>query len=277
MGFTGSFVRATTVNTDKPARENWGTGVDPRHADASMGDDQGFPALENPKLSRVPSGVVDTYDPLAINADPNTRPQEQEPKGHQGTGPAPRTSNKYDEIKSDTAKHQKSFGASLKNSAAMVMRSITQSFASPRVESLPPATDDNSANASGEARRALRGFNSLALNNPGSPTVNYSGDYIRRGFELFRWTNREMPLKKLTHDRRPIYLNTASTAHVTTAPQGGKYSPYSTLYPSVGHPTAGTARPMMRREPRPWDESAMTDGTETMYAADASQFNAWGL
>ncbi len=277
MGYGGKFVRNTLVNSNKPTRENWGTGVDPGHSDAAWGSDQGFPALTNPVVPDVPTGVVDAYDPMGVNASPYLLPDEREPSGHNGTGTPPRSSNEYDEIASDTRRHQENFGAMLRHRVDMVMRSVTQTFATPRIPSLNPQTDDASAGATGEARRALRGFNSLAENNPGSPTENYSGNYIRQGFELSRITDRAMPNRTLTHTERPIYLNVASTAHVTSGPTGTNYSPYGSPFRSVAALNVGTSRPMVRREPRQWDESARTDGSEDMYAADTSQYSSWGL
>lgn len=277
MGFSGQFVKTTQVNTDKPSRVNWGTGVDPGHAQAAMGDDQGFPALTNPYTPDVPEQVVDQYNPTGVNADPNILPPDREPRGHGGTGPAPLNSSKYAEIKSDTKRHSENFGATLKNTMSTVMRSITQTFATPRVPSLPPSTDDMSSGATGAARRALRGFNSFAMNNPGSAEVNFSGNYIRRGFELSRLTDRRMARRTLTHTYRPIYLNVAKSASVPTSPLGKNYSPYGSPFPSVASLQVGTARPMARREPRAWDESVITDGSEDFYRADTSQYNSWGL
>jgi hypothetical protein len=271
MGFSGKFVRDTTVTTNRPARENWGTGVDPRHSQGAMGSDQGFPALKNVPSPVVPGVVVDSYDPSGTNANPNMLAPEREPRGHEGVGTPPHSADKYAEIRSDTRRHLDNLGATLKNTAHMTMRSFTQTFASPRVESLPVSTDDGSASATGAARRALRGFNSLAANNPGSPTVNYSGNYIRQGMELYRWTNRRMPRRTPKHTQRPIYLNVASTAHVTTAPLGVNYSPNGSPYPSVASMQTGTQRPMVRREPRIWDENARTDGTEQ----GAEQYLNW--
>lgn len=274
MAYSGTLVSTATVNSVKPPRENWGTGVDPRHSQAAMGSDQGFPALNPHVVPDVPENVVDQYDPNGVNADPNLRAPEMEPKGHDGYGAPSRTSNRYDGIRSDTRRHEANFGATLKNTYDRLMRSVTQTYASPRVPSLEPQMDDDSASATGEARRALRGFNSLAENNPGSPEVNFSGNYRRRGLELFRWTDRSMPLRRLTHTQRPIYVNTAQSAHVTKPPTGGAYSPYGSPYTSVASLNVGTQRPMTRREPRAWDESARTDGSETQ---DTAQYATWGL
>ena len=272
MAYSGKFVRNRTTNTVKSSSRNWGTGVDPGHMQSAMGDDQGFPALTGVKSAHVPANVVDAYDPAGVNADPNLRAPEMEPNGHDGYGAPARTSNVYDGIRSDTRRHETNFGATLKNTATMVMRSVTQTFGSPRIPSLGLQTDDASGSNSGEARRALRGFNSLAENNPGSPDVNFSGDYNRAGLELFRWTERSMPNRTLTHTLRPSYVNTAKVANVSMPGNG---SPYGSPFPSVASLNVGTARPMQRRDPRVYMEDAVTDGVE--YYADTSQMNAWGL
>ena len=277
MAYSGNLVRTTTVDSNFKARENWGTTADPGHAERGWGSDQGFPALKEFRKGVTPENVEDHYDPSGVNADPNIIPPEHEPSGHEGNGSPSRTSNEYDNIRSDIQRHSTDLGAMLLNTATIVMRSVTARFGSPLIQSLPPQTDDASASSTGEARRALRGFNSLAENNPGSPTENYSGNYIRQGRELFRINDRSMPTRTLTHTYRPVYLNLAKTANETTSPQGTSYSVYSSPYTSVAALNVGTKRPMQRREPRPWDETAVTDGSEDMYAADTSQFTSWGM
>lgn len=277
MAYSGNLVRTTTVDSNFKPRENWGTTADPGHAQWSWGKDQGFPELKEFPRGAVPANVEDHYNPHGVNADPSILPTEREPRGHETNGVPSRTSNEYDNIRSDTQRHSIDLGAMLVNTATIVMRSVTARFGSPLIQSLPPQTDDNSAGATGEARRALRGFNSLAENNPGSPTENYSGNYIRQGRELFRINDRSMPTRTLTHTYRPVYLNVAKTANVTTSPQGTDYSIISSPYTSVASLNVGTQRPMQRREPRMWDETAVTDGSENSYAEDASQFVSWGM
>lgn len=277
MAYSGNLVRTTTVDSNFKPRENWGTTADPGHAIPTWGSDQGVPALKQFRKGVTPENVEDHYNPSGVNADPSILPPEREPSGHQATGTPSRTSNEYDNIRSDTQRHSIDLGAMLLNSATIVMRSVTARFGSPLVQSLPPQTDDDSATSSGEARRALRGFNSLAENNQGSPTENYSGNYIRQGRELIRINDRSMPTRTLTHTYRPVYLNVATTANETTSPLGTSYSVYSSPYTSVASLNAGTQRPMSRREPRMWDQSAVTDGSEDSYAADTSQFVSWGM
>lgn len=277
MAYSGNLVRTTTVDSNFKSRENWGTTADPGHSQRGWGDDHGFPELKQFPKGVTPENVEDHYNPSGVNAEPNVIPPEHEPKGHEGNGSPSRTSNEYDNIRSDIQRHSIDLGAMLLNTATIVMRSVSARFGSPLVQSLPPQSDDASASSSGEARRALRGFNSLAENNPGSPTENYSGNYIRQGRELVRINDRSMPTRTLTHTYRPVYLNVADTAKVPTSPQGTSYSIITSPYSSIASMNVGTKRPMQRREPRPWDESAVTDGSEDMYAADTSQFAAWGL
>jgi len=276
MAYSGRHKRNVVVSSIQPARINWGTGADPRHSDSEMGTDQGFPALKEPRVESVPDFAIDSYDPAAINAA-YMPSHDYEPDGHQGTGTPPRTANKYDEIRSDTARHDEARGATQKNMQPKVMRSVTQTFASPLLESLPGAADDNSASATGAGRRSLRGRNSLGLNNPGSPTVNFSGDYTRQGRELFRITDRRMSRRRMTHTQRAQYSNLAESAHVTTSPQGSNYSPYGSPYDSVARMTSGPERSMMRRDPRKWDEDTVTDGSEQTFAADHSQYLNWAM
>jgi hypothetical protein len=277
MAYRGNFVKSNAVDTaGHPARLNWGTGVDPGHAVPTWGKDLGFPALKNPPLAEVPTYIEDAYDP-ELAESPYFMAQDREPRGHAGTGAPPRTSHRYDEIESDTARHQENYGADLKGSMPMVMRSVTQTFDTPREQSLPPSQSNGGTGVSGQAMRALRGDNALAINNPGNPEVNGSGNYIRQGYEISRITDRRMPNRTLRHTRRPLHLNLASIAHETTTPQGDNYSPYSSPFTSVARVTSGIARPMQRREPRPWDESATTDGTEDSYTSDTDQYNSWGL
>jgi hypothetical protein len=277
VSYSGNLVRTTTVDSNFKSRENWGTTADPGHAQREWGSDQGFPELKQFRKGVTPENVEDHYNPTGVNADPNILPPDHEPSGHEGIGAPSRTSNEYDNIRSDTRRHSVNLGAMMLNSATIVMRSVTARFGSPLIQSLPPQTDDASASSSGEARRALRGFNSLAENNMGSPTVNYSGNYIRQGRELFRVNDRSMPTKQLTHTYRPVYLNLATTAKETTSPQGSSYSINSSPYTSVAAMNVGALSPMQRREPRAWDESAVTDGSEDAYAADNSQFVSWGM
>lgn len=261
MGYKGSYVASASGNGSAsnahPSRLNWGTGSDPGHLNEAWGKDQGFPALTNPNVPEVPPLIADAkvYEEGQYNDA-----YEHEPSSHDGY-----------------QGHDVNLGATLKNTANMVMRSVTQTFSSARLQSLAPSPGESGGTYSGQALRALRGRNSLTLNNPGSPDVNFSGDYIRSGYEITRVTDRRMPNRTLKHTKRPIHLNLATTAIETKGPQGANYSPYSSPFTSVSTQNVGTAWPMQRRDPRPWDESIVSDGSEYTYQEDWSQMQSWGL
>lgn len=261
MGYSGSFKTSASGNgsasVNHPSRLNWGTGVDPSHSDPTWGKDQGFPALTNPPVPEVPGNIADTR---VYEEGQYTESYEHEPSGHDGY-----------------RGHDVNLGATLKNTATMVMRSVTQTFSSARLQSLAPSPGESGGTYSGQALRALRGRNSLVPNNPGASDVNFSGDYIRSGYEITRVTDRRMPNRTLKHTKRAIHLNLATTARETKGPQGVDYSPYSSPFTSVSTQNIGTARPMQRREPRPWDESIIDDGSEYSYEEDWAQMNSWGL
>lgn len=279
MAFRGNFANTHAVDTSNshPARLNWGTGVDPNHADPKWGNDQGFPALKNPPLPETPTHIEDNYDPETAES-PQIPYQDREPSGHDGIGKPPSNrGNLYDVIASNTTRHEDNRGATLKSSMPMVMRSIDQTFATPRTQSLPPSTTNGGSGISGQALRALRGRNALAENNPGNAEVNHSGNYTRTGYEISRLTDRVMRRRTFRHTKRNLHLNLASVAVETKPQTGSNYSPYSSPFNgAIGRVASGISSPMQRREPRPWDEDAVTDGTEQYYS-DTSQMNAWGL
>jgi hypothetical protein len=172
--------------------------------------------------------------------------------------------------------HDQDRGAMVSRFVTKVFRDWTQTFETARTQSLPPPAD-GSGGATGEARRALRGFNALALNNPGSPEENYSGNYVRQGYEISRWTNRVVRRQGLTHTRRPIQVNLANVAHETEPLDGAEYSPYGSPFVSVARVISGIATPVQRREPRPWDEDATVDAGDQEFAESVHQYLQAGL
>lgn len=259
-------------------RENWGTGADPDHSERTGHDvwsDMPWQDPTTPKFQQeVPAEIEDTYN---VSRIPPTLPSpwDGEPKGHDGIntapwGVGPWRSQETNNIARETDKGMpRAF-----QTRETVMRGITQTYDRQRRQSLPWKTGDNPT--AGQALRALRGRNSLDVNNPGDPEVNFSGNYRRQGWEQVAFTNRWMPRKTLTHTKRALHLNLAATAVPSAAPQGDAYSPYTSPYD--GRTTSlsvGTQKGVERREPRPWDEDTRTDGTET--GDDSWQYGRWGL
>jgi hypothetical protein len=138
-----------------------------------------------------------------------------------------------------------------------------------------PATELGAAGGSltGQALRAVRGRNSLSVNNPGDPAVNFSGNYVRQGQELYRWAQRKFPMKTITPTMRVLHGNWAAGDRETTPID----SPYTSYLPGGRGLTRGMGAqiPYMRREPRPWDEDAVRDGSEA--PEDTADYVSWGL
>ena len=275
MAFSGNFKARNTSEPYAP-RQNWDTGVEPGHDDPYWGNDLGTPGPSNAPKRMVPALIEDMFDPETAEP-PNYQARDREPKGHGGIGPAARSYRDMDVQAADNAGRSINRGAMDERHADMVFRDHTQTFSSSYDESLPASTGDDDNPGPGQAQRALRGRNSLGLNNPGDPEVNFSGDYLRRGKELNQVSDRRVPRRSLTHTKRDIHLNLAATAKISRGPQGQDYSPYSSPYTSVARMIATASSPMIRREPRPWDENAVSDGSDVTTEYDQAQMNSWGL
>lgn len=275
--YSGAYRRtvAPDYSGSHPSRLNWGTGVDPGHAQGEWGSDQGFPALTHPAVPELPPHLDDSYDPET--AEPEySMPFDREPRGHDGYGAPP--VNRFDPyagIAADNARRNANYGATLKNTAPIVGRQHDQRYETPREQSLEVSANNGGSGNQGQALRALRGRNALGENNPGNPEINFSGNYTRRGYEISRLSPRRLARRTLTHTRRDLHLNLAAVAKETKPQTGANYSPYSSAFlGGIGQLRSGIAMPVMRREPRPWDEDVQTDG---LGSDDTSEFNSWAL
>lgn len=273
MAISGSFKASSGYDVEAGrTRENWGTGVDPGHENPNL-PDPGTPPPANPAtVPEVPDYVEDYW---RLDDPPDYPPADQEPAGHEGIATAAWGTPDMESQAANNRARLVSRGADNTRGATMVSRDWTQTYQAERAQSLPPAGGDPSWD--GEARRALRGFNALAINNPGSPEVNGSGDYIRQGYELNWWTNRVVRRTGLTHTRRPIQLNLATVAKETQPLAPGDYSPYSSPYVSRARVVSGISTPVQRREPRPWDEDVTVDAAAGANADDADDYFSGGL
>lgn len=283
MGITGAWKNSPAATQGEQARnfvprDNWGEGVDPRHevrTPHSEWDDMPWQDPTTPRFQEeIPTNIEDQY---CIDYMPPTLPSplDGEPKGHNGIATAPWGVGPWRAQETNNIAREQDKGLPrFFQTRHTVMRGITQTYDRQRRQSLPWKTGDNPQ--SGQALRALRGRNSLDVNNPGSAETNFSGNYRRQGWELVAFTNRWMPRRTLTHTKRALHLNLAATAIPSAAPTGDSYSPYTSPYD--GRTTSmnvGTQKGMQRREPRPWDEGTITDGSET--ADDSWQYGSWGL
>lgn len=262
--------------TSQP-RNNWGDGVDPRHdveTGHGMWTDVGYPAPVYPEFhEEVPPFIEDTFN---VSQMPPTikSPVDGEPKGHDGTHTAPWGVSPWRAQETNNEARSQDYGlARWAVTRHVIGRGVTQTYDKGRYPSLPAPTGDTTEG--GQAGRALRGKNALKANNPGNAETNGSGNYTRQGFDHVDFQNRSMPRRSITHAKRALHLNLAQTAKPSAAPQGDSYSPYTS--PFDGRTTSLAAKrqtPMLRREPRAWDEDITTDGSEV---DDTPSFNSWGL
>lgn len=281
MGISGSFKASPGYAAEQGrTRENWGQGVDPGHEDPSLPDYGSTGMAAPPPMPGTPDYLVaGVYEPgiYPLKDPPYFPPVDAEPAGHDGYGyPAWGVPDDERSRSEATAARDQDRGAQVYRYVTKVFRDWTQTFETARTQSLAPPAD-GTGGALGEARRALRGFNALALNNPGSAEENYSGNYIRQGWEISRWTNRTVRRTGLTHTRRPIHLNLANVAHETEPQEGADYSPYGSPFVSRARVTSGISTPVQRREPRPWGEDATVDAADQDFAQSVSEYIRAGL
>jgi len=132
-----------------------------------------------------------------------------------------------------------------------------------------------------------RGANSLPENNPGDTAQHTAGlppgaqaarvgwqGSPRPGFRVQLWSERRIPMHRWYGDVRPLRNYTAKSASDSPALDDGNQ--YRTPFADLASPRVKTyARPMQRREPRPWDETEVSDGTETTGGTEVLM--SWGL
>lgn len=285
MAITGAWknspaaVQGENARTFVP-RDNWGEGVDPRHDTGGSHDqweDVPWQDPTGPKFQQeVPEEIEDQYN-VSRMPPQLPSPLDGEPKGHDGIATAPWGVGPWrSQAANNLARSQDKGLPRFFQTAPMVGRSITQKYDRRLRESLPPSRFNGGDDPDGQALRALRGRNSLAVNNPGNAETNFSGNYTRQGKEQVAFTERWMPRRTITHTKRLLHLNLAAVAMPSAAPQGAQYSPYTSPFDGrVGNMRQNAAKTVTRREPRPWDEDTYTDGSDS--ADDTWQYGKWGL
>ena len=285
MAITGAWRNSPAATQGENARtfvprDNWGEGVDPRHDTRTPHDvwsDLPWQDPTGPKFQQeVPEEIEDQYN-VSYMPPQLPSPLDGEPKGHDGLATAPWAVGPWrSQETNNLARSQDRGMPRFFQTREMIGRGVTQKYDRERTQSLPPSRNNGGEIQGGQAGRAMRGDNALALNNPGNPEVNGSGNYIRQGWEQNAFVTRWMPRRTLTHTRRFLHLNLAQTAMPSAAPTGDAYSPYTS--PFDGRTTnmaTNRLRGMTRREPRQYDEDTITDGLDQ--GDDTWQFNKWGL
>jgi len=251
---------------------NWGEGVDPRHADRTA-PDQGTPPPAPVHRLEIPPFIEDQVNlsrtpPAWPDADTETAPYDD--PGQHEVSTLPWGVRDDDRLRTLSGQlHNMQRRVFPYQAATKVDRDFTTRNESLREQSLPPSAAAQGGPISGQALRALRGRNSLPVNNPGDPLTSFSGNYVRQGWEISRVTNRRMPLRGISHTKRELHLNLADTA--MDAP--GTPGPYSSPFQRFARLNVGPAKPGQRREPRPWDEDMVDDFGDGAEGALPS----WGL
>jgi hypothetical protein len=137
-----------------------------------------------------------------------------------------------------------------------------------------------------------RGANAYGENNPAdtvqrtpgdpneaeSPRVGWAGA-PRPGLRIQRWNERKIPntVTRFDHAPRGLRTHVAKTAGDTT-PVTNQGNQYASPFTALANTRVGNfLHPMLRREPRQWDESATVDGSEQALAESVGQYESWGL
>ncbi|WP_301177236.1 hypothetical protein [Actinomadura geliboluensis] len=277
MAISGSFqTSARYVGYRPDARgtaRNWGTGVDPDHGDREV--PHGFPPPAPVHRLESPPFIEDMFD--VSRTPPGWADADTETGDFHGTRPVEQSLDQHDVptlpwgVRDDDRLRQMSGRAHSAQKrvlpsqmATKVARGFADRIESVRLQSLPQTPMGTGGGLTGQALRALRGRNSLAVNNPGVEDGPDTGNYVRQGWELSRWTDRPMRRRGLSHTKRELHVNVAETG----VDSPGLPGPYTSPFSSWGSLRVGTARPGVRREPRPWDEDVVDDFT----AGGAGQF-----
>lgn len=122
--------------------------------------------------------------------------------------------------------------------------------------------------------RALRGDNSLPLNNPDG---DGAGGPMRQGTRVQRWYTRRIRQRgQWRHDYRPARGRLAGQAvnSPALATSNRNTSPFGTL-DSARYRTQSA--PSLRRTPRPWTEDVTSDGGPDPVSAAGQGLTGWGL
>jgi hypothetical protein len=134
---------------------------------------------------------------------------------------------------------------------------------------------------------------SKPVNNPPDTVQRTAGDphraesgrvgwasQTRYGYRVQRWNTRKIPHGNpyWENSQRGYALKTARTATESPPVQVGNQ--YTSPFAMLANTRFGNfLHPMLRREPQAWDESAVSDGTEssTVLAESVAQYQSWGL
>lgn len=284
MAFTGLWRHRAAENTDQYTQP-LGSADPERHMQdfdtAAHGVDDTAETRREPKTSYhfdyAPPTLVDSADtPMAPTLRP-TVPSDDEPRDH---GLSFRTRpGAHGDCVPPSPLHSRDLGSwAAREYDVPTQEQADQKYTTARFT--PSVVRSFSRTA------LIRGINAYPENNP-ADTVQHTAGFPpgaeaarvgwqgapRPGFRVQRWSERRIPMHRWSGDVRPLRTHTAKTASDAPAlADGNQYrTPFRDLAPSR---LKTYARPMQRREPRPWDETEVTDGTEN---TGAELLTSWGL
>jgi hypothetical protein len=229
-----------------------GPGVDPSHMRPDAAD-----------LGRVPEGRPRAdYPPLYLTEDPAAAYAwavdtpgvvlDLEPVTHDAGDPdvlhpAPVQGAEGSVVPPGAVAHQVDRGGALKTSySPRSGRAHDERYETPRFETPPTQGDLSVANH--------RGTNSLPQNNP---------EGYRLGWTVWRRHNRRMFYDYRQHTERLLHPAGAQAAQESPALERGRANRYTSPFPwNRQTKVSAPQSPTQRRDPPPWDQAVLTDGSE---------------
>ncbi len=233
-----------------------------QHMDPDTDQPGSRPKDVAPRLAATPASVDDpgtAYDPVYPSQAPGLV-LDHTPVTHEGDGGAGGLQSLY------RAQAQGNAARSIDTGADMRQLYVPPAARGHDERRQTSALVVDSISA-GSRAAVFRGANSLPENNP---------DGFRPGVRIQRFVDRRVWNRHRRHDLRPLLEMTAAAAVESPPLEGGGNRLTSPFSWSVKARRRNASAPMMRREPRAWDESAETDGMEPA-APSGGEFQSWGL
>ena len=207
-----------------------------------------------------PQSLYDSTSGFNSTSSENTGgPLDVSPTGHDVQTVRPSRGDQYGAIASSTQVHSQNSGSVEQQDFQLPTEIQAVETRETLMYTMDPVQDGSSV-------AVLRGLNSLPENNP---------DGFRVGQRVQRWVNRKIPRERqwanASHFQK---LHLAALAKSSPPFEvGNQYtSPYDT---QANAKVRQAYTPVMRREPRPWDDNDVQDGSTDF--DPATEYDSWGL
>lgn len=244
MSYVGLWRRSRS-----PAENNLGGTIDPRHLDpVDYGPSPDSTPDSTPAYAAPIYAGADEWLPQTVVQVPIVAPGlDQEPGGHE-YGTVARGGSLLSDGTNRAAHAARSRDAGAADAARTVTvaeRASTDTYATVRFEEQPALAGSRAA--------LVRGRNAYPENNPDGPPPQ--GNIVQR------WINRRMGRRPYRQDLAPLHAYRATLAKRQDVPKdASQYTPpWASLQVSRRR---RVETPMVRRTPRQYGESAITDGIE---------------